>query len=266
MEPGETQRRAVEQLQGLGLKEYEAEALVALIRLGDGTAKEVSEVSEVPRTRVYDAVRVLEAKGLVEVQHSSPQRFRAVPVREALATLERQYEDRFESLERDLQTLEETSSGGNPPPNEVWTLTDKEAIANRIERLIGEAENEVIVVVGDDGRFDTGMTTRLEQAVERDIAVAVGALDAAAAERMRRDVPDVGVFTTDLGWLEPEEGTDEASVSVLVLVDRDTLLVSAVNPNGDGEHAVFGEGFANGLVVIARRILLTGQAGELLDD
>ena len=42
-------------------------------QLSTGTAKEIYNISEVPRTRVYDAIRVLEAEGLVEVQHSRPQ-------------------------------------------------------------------------------------------------------------------------------------------------------------------------------------------------
>ena len=64
---------AIEVLQQLGLKEYEARCFVGLTRLTSGTAKQLSEQTEVPRTRVYDAIRMLEAQRLVEIQHSSPQ-------------------------------------------------------------------------------------------------------------------------------------------------------------------------------------------------
>lgn len=64
---------AVTLLEELGLKQYEARCFTALTQLSDATAKGISEISEVPRTRVYDAIRVLETQGLVEVQHSSPQ-------------------------------------------------------------------------------------------------------------------------------------------------------------------------------------------------
>lgn len=67
--------QAVQGLEHLGLKEYEAKSFVALTRLPSGTAEDISKISDVPRTRVYDAVRVLEAKGLVEVQHSNPSSF-----------------------------------------------------------------------------------------------------------------------------------------------------------------------------------------------
>ena len=63
---------ATEVLQRLGLKEHEARCFVGLSRVEAGTAKQLSEMTEVPRTRVYDAIRVLETQGLVEIQHSSP--------------------------------------------------------------------------------------------------------------------------------------------------------------------------------------------------
>ena len=43
-------------------------------------------------------IRLLEAQGLVEVQHSSPQRFRAVALEAATETLRDQYEARVDRL------------------------------------------------------------------------------------------------------------------------------------------------------------------------
>lgn len=43
---------ATEVLQQLGLKEYEAQCFVGLSRLSTGTAKQLSETTDVPRTRV----------------------------------------------------------------------------------------------------------------------------------------------------------------------------------------------------------------------
>ena len=69
MSTEDTLNKAVTALQELGLKEYEAQCFVGLSRLPSGTAKQLSEITDVPRTRVYDAIRLLEAQGLVEVQH-----------------------------------------------------------------------------------------------------------------------------------------------------------------------------------------------------
>jgi sugar-specific transcriptional regulator TrmB len=106
MEMPENMEEAIKILQQLGLKEYEARCFVGLTRLETGTAKTLSELTEVPRTRIYDAIRVLEAQGLVEIQHSSPQQFRAVSLEEATETLHDQYENRIERLQDALDTLD----------------------------------------------------------------------------------------------------------------------------------------------------------------
>uniref|UniRef100_UPI00374CA2A2 TrmB family transcriptional regulator n=1 Tax=Natronococcus roseus TaxID=1052014 RepID=UPI00374CA2A2 len=111
MDTNESVEEAIELLQQLGLKEYEARCFVGLSRLRSGTAKKLSEMTEVPRTRVYDAVRVLESQGLVEVQHSSPQEFRAVSLKEATETLRNQYEARVDRLENALNTIDIVDEG-----------------------------------------------------------------------------------------------------------------------------------------------------------
>ena len=66
---------AIEQLEQFGLSAYAARTFVALASLGTGTAREVSRVSEVPRTQVYDAVDELHDRGLVDVRNASPKEF-----------------------------------------------------------------------------------------------------------------------------------------------------------------------------------------------
>lgn len=49
----DSEQQAAELLQQLGLKEYEAKCFVALTRLPSGSAKDISGIAAVPRTRVY---------------------------------------------------------------------------------------------------------------------------------------------------------------------------------------------------------------------
>jgi len=48
------QEGIVEGLRKLGLTEYEAKAYAALVGMGEASAREVHELSGVPRTRIYD--------------------------------------------------------------------------------------------------------------------------------------------------------------------------------------------------------------------
>jgi len=149
MSTNDTLDEAVEVLQQLGLKEYEAKCFVGLSRLSTGTAKQLSEITDVPRTRVYDAIRLLEAQGLVEIQHSSPQQFRAVPLEEATDTLRDQYEARVERLANALEQAEPVEPADDEEPvQEVWSMSGTTAIANRSNKLITDASEEVVLVVG----------------------------------------------------------------------------------------------------------------------
>lgn len=258
------EQQAVELLQQLGLKEYEAKAFVALSRLSGGTAKEINEVSDVPRTRVYDATRVLESKGLIEIQHSNPQQFRAVPIPEAVETLRDEYEARMESLGEVLQRIEsEPVNGQTEVTHEVWSLSGGRAISNRAVQLVSGADEEIVFVVGQESALSERFLESLSTAQQSDTPVLLGTASEELRESLHEELPDAQVFVSGLEWLHGSSvGADETEITRLLLVDRETLLVSTLTKTGRGERdheqAVFGRGFDNGVVTIARRLMATG--------
>jgi HTH-type transcriptional regulator, sugar sensing transcriptional regulator len=259
MDTNENVEEAINVLQQLGLKEYEARCFVGLSRLQSGTAKKLSEMTEVPRTRVYDAVRVLETQGLVEVQHSSPQEFRAVSLEEAAETLRDQYEARVERLENTLGTVDIIDEGDNTPIQQVWALSGQTGIENRTDQLIEEATNEVVLVIGDESLLTEDLVDSLNEVVGNGVTLIIGALTEPLEDQIQTKVPDATTFITGLEWLHSENTTeDETAIGRLLLVDRSTILVSSIRPGSKEEQAIFGEGFGNGLVVIARRLMAQG--------
>ena len=249
---------AVEVLQQLGLKEYEARCFVGLSRLHTGTAKQLSEMTEVPRTRVYDAIRLLEAQGLVEIQHSSPQQFRAVPLEEATETLRDQYEARVERLQNALDTVEIVDTDDEEPVQQVWAMSGRDAIENRTNDLIEEATDEIVLVIGDKSLLTPELVDTLNE-VGNGVDLLVGALTDSLQDEIQTAVPDATTFLSGLEWLHGEDATmDDTAIGRLLLIDRSTILVSSIMPDTKKEQAVFGEGFGNGLVVIARRLMAQG--------
>lgn len=258
MTTNDSLEEAVEVLQQLGLKEYEARCFVGLSRLHTGTAKRLSEMTEVPRTRVYDAIRVLEAQGLVEIQHSSPQQFRAVPLDEATETLRDQYEDRVERLHDALDTVEIVDQDDETPVQQIWAMSGGDAIENRTDQLIKDASEEVVLVVGDESLLTEDLVATLND-VGNGVDLLIGALTESLQEQIQTAVPDAKTFISGLEWLHGEDTTaDETAIGRLLLVDRSTILVSSLMPDTKDEQAIFGEGFGNGLVVIARRLMAQG--------
>ena len=247
---------AVSVLQQLGLKEYEAKCFVGLSRLSSGTAKRLSEITEVPRTRIYDAIRVLEAQGLVEIQHTSPQRFRAVPLEEGIETLRDQYEDRVDRLETLLHGLDDVQEGEDDPVQEVWSLSGESAVENRIEQLIEDAESEVVFVIGDSSLLTETLAATLG-AIDPNVTLLIGTVSESLQDRVQESVPNAQTFVSGLEWLDADND-DDVAIGRLLLVDRSTILVSTFDADDAEEHAVFGGGFKNGLVVISRRLMSKG--------
>jgi HTH-type transcriptional regulator, sugar sensing transcriptional regulator len=263
-----TQQQAVELLQELGLKQYEAASFVALSRLPSGTAKQISEISEVPRTRIYDAIRVLEAKGLVEVQRSNPQQFRAVPISEATETLRQEYESRSDRLAETLAELKPAvADDDREPTHDVWALSGETSITNRTRQLIDDADDEIVLIIGHEDVLTSELVAHLRDAQQRGISVFIGTVTEALRDRVQTEMLDVDVFISGLDWLvnSPIEIEDTTTISRLVLIDHTMILVSSMSGTNSGERtekAVFGEGFDNGIVVIARRLMATGLGAD----
>ncbi|MDS0473907.1 helix-turn-helix domain-containing protein [Natrinema sp. 1APR25-10V2] len=262
----ETIQEAIDLLQDLGLQEYEARCFVALNQLPSGTAKEIHDVSEVPRTRVYDAVSTLESEGLVEVQHSNPQVYRAVDIEEATQTLRRKYADRIDSLETHLENAEVQETDEENHVQEVWSMVGNDAIESRMLELIDGAESEIALVVVDESILSETLFEELGWAVESELTVLLGGKTDAITSRFGTELPTVRVFETSLDWLTGAMDEDEVAISRIMLVDREKLLIGSYYPAADdakaNEQAVFASGLENGIVVLLRRLITVGLSAE----
>jgi predicted transcriptional regulator len=98
---------AVDRLRALGLSAYAARTYVALVALSEGTATDVSETVDVPRTRVSDAAEELRERGLVDVRQSTPRRFRPVSTETTGRRFQREYADHVETLTAALRAASE---------------------------------------------------------------------------------------------------------------------------------------------------------------
>ncbi|WP_254532283.1 TrmB family transcriptional regulator [Natrinema gelatinilyticum] len=265
MTPDKPTTEAIDLLQELGLQEYEARCFVALNQLPSGTAKEIHEISKVPRTRVYDAVQVLGSHGLVEVQHSNPQVYRAVDITEATQTLRQKYADRIDTLEMHLENTGVQETDEEVRVHEVWSLMGHEAIETRTHQLIDSANFEIVFVVIDEGLLSDGLFEGLQMAADRDISIMVGGVTDAITARLGMELPTVNVFESNLDWLTGASD-DDIVISRLLLVDRETLLIGSCYPDADDEkeqeQAVFATGLENGMVVLLRRLITMGLATE----
>lgn len=247
---------AVASLEELGLTEYEARCFVALTRISQGTAKEISEVADVPRSRVYDTVDRLHKRGLVDVQQSEPRKFNAVPTDEALALLRENYDaslDEAETALAQLSTVQSSEYEG------VWAVENAQHVSNRVTTLLDEADEHVHFLVADVAELDRDVLSKLAAAVDRGARVVVEVSSAEDEEQVRERVPGVEVLVSDdLQEIHTVEGKWPGK---LVMVDRGAVLASGVAeanlPGVTRETAVWTSGPDHGMATWLR---------ELLDD
>ncbi len=135
------QEEIIEGLRKLGLTEYEAKAYATLVGMGEATAREVHELSGVPRTRIYDILRDLGCKGFVESVQGSPTYYRAV---EPDRVMERLRDELVASIDRstsELLNLNLEAHGSSP----VWCVRSEWGINNRIRDFLCRVERELII-------------------------------------------------------------------------------------------------------------------------
>jgi sugar-specific transcriptional regulator TrmB len=169
------------------LGEYEIEAYLTVIEHGQLTASEIADHTDIPQPRVYDTVRSLSDRGLVELRESRPMKIIAIDPDEA-----------FSDVQSSLETLvDELASRYTAPARDteaVSLVKSRSTILRYLEEVIEEAEYELTLALTPDllERFED----RLADAVRADVTVDL--LLAPARSAPEREEYDYGAVATEV--------------------------------------------------------------------
>lgn len=128
-----------------GFTEYEAQAYLALVRLGKSTAREIGETAHVPQGRVYSILNTLAARGFVNIQEGSPATYFAPDPAEVFTAIRDEYCDAVNELIRQLK--EQRSGPETPSP--FWTISSERGLHIMVRAALRNAQKEVIIMTGD---------------------------------------------------------------------------------------------------------------------
>ena len=210
-------------LETFGLTEYEAKCFVALTRIDHGTARELAEVADVPRPRVYDSVESLQERGLADVQDSQPRRFRAADPRDAVETIRRAYGERLDRLEGLLPRLQ------SPEPRDeragVWVVEGDDAVSDRLTGLVENATEEVLLVVAVESLLTEEFREALAAASDRGVSITLGSPGPPIRATVADTAPTATVAETWTWWEDYPIRAGE--ISSILMVDGEQLLVSS---------------------------------------
>lgn len=249
--PDQPRTVGIEQLEAFGLSAYAARTFVALVSLGEGTAQDVSDVSDVPRTRVYDAVEELRSRGLVDVQQSTPKRFWAISSETTGRRFEREYTNRANRLVEALDSLEPVQR--SEEQRGVWTITGRDTVTARVLEFVEAADEEVVYMTVDD-LLTEDVLEQLRAASERGVSIKISELSRTVEDGIREEVPDAEVFDSLWSWSDTPAGR-------LLMVDEERTLVSVLvqgsddhPPEARNETAIWGSGETNSLVTVLKAV------------
>ena len=131
----------IEKLKKLGLTGYEAQAYLALLKLGDAEADEIAGDAKIPMGRIYNVLSSLEEMHLVRSQETRPRRYTYVEPSPALLRLSQNRKEELRQASEEIETLandlSSKLSGVTPrkPDRIFWTV----AIGNESHQLIRES-------------------------------------------------------------------------------------------------------------------------------
>lgn len=142
----------------LGLTEYETRAYIGLVSTGPTTAGDLSDVSNVPYSRIYNVLSKLEEKGWIESQSGRPARYRAKPPSETLSLVKLKKEEEIkrasETIEQELEPLYEEEEAEVEKPD-IWTIRGSRELLGRIKEMLADAEMSILVTLPSLGKdFD----------------------------------------------------------------------------------------------------------------
>jgi len=175
------------------LGEYEIEAYLAVLEHGELTASEIADRTEIPQPRVYDTVRSLSDRGLVELRESRPMKIVAVAPDDAFGDVQ-------QSLDSLVSELEARYTAPARDTEAVSLVKSRSTILRYVEEIIESAEYELILSLTPDllRRFREDLAAAVDDGVSVDLLVTPASrapdpdsfdyLEVATVARVRRGI------------------------------------------------------------------------------
>ncbi|MFC4551241.1 MULTISPECIES: HTH-type sugar sensing transcriptional regulator TrmB [Halorussus] len=184
------------------LGEYEIDAYLTVLEHGELTASEIADRTDIPQPRVYDTVRSLSDRGLVELRESRPMKVIAVDPDEAFSGIQ-------SSLMEMVSELEARYTAPARDTEAVSLVKSRSTILRYLADVIETAEFEIALSLTPDllHRFEDELSHAIDQGVSVELLVTPASeapdpesfdyLDVATTARARRGITTPVIAVAD---------------------------------------------------------------------
>lgn len=236
---------------------YEARVWTALLSRGVSTAGELSNISDVPRSRTYDILESLEKKGFIVMRIGKPIKFVALKPEEVIERVKKnlvvnaqEKSKRLDKLRKDEVLDELTSLYTNgvkfiEPSDLSGSLRGRQNMYNHLDMMIRGAEKSVTIVTTAEGlnRKLEMLAPALEKAKKRGVVIRVSAPIVSENLKVAKDLAKVAEVkdSSGLGLNGRFVIVDSEEIMFMLLDDK------TVHPNYDVAVWLSTEFFARAL-------------------
>jgi sugar-specific transcriptional regulator TrmB len=126
------------QLIKIGFNSYEAKAYIALIQNPDISAYEISKISGVPQSKIYETIKRIVEQGLAVASGSNPVKYVGLPMDEFLERYRTNVDETIEYLRKNIQTL-----SGQSSVEYMWHFKGQNQLYSKIKSMIAQVEKNL---------------------------------------------------------------------------------------------------------------------------
>ncbi|MBS3116318.1 TrmB family transcriptional regulator [Candidatus Woesearchaeota archaeon] len=190
------QKEFINKLKDFGLNSYESKLWIALLSRGVSTAGELSDISNVPRSRAYDVLESLEKKGFIIVKVGKPIKYLAVPPAEVIERVKKKVQQEAEERHTMLSQLKDSEVLGElnvlhtegiklvDPTDKSGAFRGREKVHEHLLTMVKNAKKSITILTSKDGldRKYELLANPLKKAVKAGIDVRIVAPLSASKE------------------------------------------------------------------------------------
>jgi sugar-specific transcriptional regulator TrmB len=133
--------RLISNLAELGFTEYEAKAYIALAGNNPVTAYELSKISGIPSSKIYEVLSKLADKEAVLVlDHQDKKRYVPVNAQEYIDEQKSKLDTTIKELREDFRNI-----SGKSKISYIWNLHDYDHLMNKAERMIWKSGKTLLI-------------------------------------------------------------------------------------------------------------------------
>jgi sugar-specific transcriptional regulator TrmB len=180
----------IKALRQLGLTEYETQAYIALVSGGPMGASDVSTRSGVPYSRIYDILKQLEDKQIVQIKRGRPTTYIAKAPTEVVRLIRLDWEERIDESGRhvveELQPLFEQDT--QVTTRDVFVIHGRAAILAKAIEMLESAREEVLLSLPSFDLSAEDVNTVVERVLG--VKARVSVLTSSVPESLRALIPE----------------------------------------------------------------------------